>query len=393
MRADQAAQIDRSDGGSPDADGRAAPRQAVFTTGLGGDNPYQRDLAGAIEPHGWRIRGIGLPTMFERPMLAEGPPDLLHIHWVEPMILASGWFKAQAKFHLFFAQLRRARRRGIAVVWTVHNLADHEGVRPRLNLAGSREMGEMADAVILHCETARRLYLDRTGVRDDGRFHVIPHASYIGSYDTSGDRQSARAALGLPEDAAVALFLGSIRPYKGVADLVHAFRDLDRPESTLVIAGKPRDERAASEVREAIGDAERIRYTPEFVPAEQVAAYMHAADVVVFPYRDVLTSGAVMLAMTFGKACVAPRVGCVQDTLDERGAFLYDPNEERGLAEALRAAFDARDRLQSMGEHNRALAERITWDEVGSRTAAVYEDALARSASRRGARRRDGDSP
>jgi len=58
---------------------------------------------------------------------------------------------------------------------------------------------------------------------------------------------------------------------------------------------------------------------------------MNACDVVVFPYQEILTSGAVILAMSFGRACVAPRLGCIQDVLDDKGAFIYEPSNKAGL--------------------------------------------------------------
>ena len=79
---------------------------------------------------------------------------------------------------------------------------------------------------------------------------------------------------------------------------------------------------------------------------------MNACDVVVFPYRDTLTSGAVVLAMSFARACIAPRRGCLAALLDRAGGFLYDPDRSRWPRQRLAAGHRSRDQLPEMGRHN-----------------------------------------
>ncbi|MEZ4597387.1 MAG: glycosyltransferase [Chloroflexota bacterium] len=50
---------------------------------------------------------------------------------------------------------------------------------------------------------------------------------------------------------------------------------------------------------------------PGNVPDDRMQVFLRAADVMVLPYRDVLTSGSAILAMTFGLPVVAPRIGCL----------------------------------------------------------------------------------
>jgi glycosyltransferase involved in cell wall biosynthesis len=98
--------------------------------------------------------------------------------------------------------------------------------------------------------------------------------------------------------------------------------------------------------------------------------------VVVFPYRDILTSGAVILAMSFGRACIAPAIGCIVDVLDEHGAILYDPDRPDGLRQALASAMTDGQRLQEMGAYNLQRARVWSWDGIAQQTAEVYREAL-----------------
>jgi glycosyltransferase involved in cell wall biosynthesis len=209
----------------------------------------------------------------------------------------------------------------------------------------------------------------RLGEADRRRFRVIPHGNYLGSYDDSLGRMQARVQLGIEPDARVFLFVGGIRGYKGVDDLVAAFRGLPDPAARLVVAGHPRGDAADQLQKEAAADA-RIRVMAKRVPKSQLGVLLSAADVVVLPFRDVLTSGSVILAMGFGRAIIAPRLGCLPETIPAAGAILYDPSDPGALSAALNDAM-SRD-LDAMGTHNRVAAERLDWGPIARQTIEVY---------------------
>jgi beta-1,4-mannosyltransferase len=121
-----------------------------------------------------------------------------------------------------------------------------------------------------------------------------------------------------------------------------------------------------------IADDKRIKLVPGFVAPDEIQMYMNATDLVIFPYRDVLTSGAVLLAMSFGKACVAPRKGCIGEVLDNDGAFLYEPDDENGLIQAMNSALQKQSQLSNMGQHNLQLAEKYNWKRIAKMTSDVY---------------------
>jgi glycosyltransferase involved in cell wall biosynthesis len=104
---------------------------------------------------------------------------------------------------------------------------------------------------------------------------------------------------------------------------------------------------------------------------------MNACDVVVLPYRDIFTSGSVFLAMSFGRACIAPHKGCIGEVLDDSGAFLYDSDE--GLLQVLHYAIEKKADLPRMGKHNLQLAEQLlSWSNLAKMTLDVYQQCLSR---------------
>lgn len=159
--------------------------------------------------------------------------------------------------------------------------------------------------------------------------------------------------------------------------MIDAFRRLNRRDCELVVAGRVLDERFEKALRARIGGCVNIKFAPGFIPGGEIQVYMNACDVVVFPFRRILTSVSVILAMSFGKACVAPRMACVGELLDDRGTFMYDPQDDLGLLSALRQASERRSDIPGMGIHNRQLVEPLSWVSHAGMTADVYRIALA----------------
>lgn len=337
-------------------------------------NPYQHELAGALRSHGFNVvprkhlRGLLGERLFRRTRTR-----LIHLHWLP--YLGHGW-RSGVGVTLFAMRLLALRLAGLRFVWTVHNLYPHDGLENRAEWLVSAAAALAADEIVVHSPAARDLLTRELFVRRSTSIHTIPHGNYIASYPNQLTQAAARARLGIDVDAPVFLFFGHLRGYKGLDHLIAAFKTLAAEQAVLIIAGQPGLPETVDALQRDIGSDGRIRLRPAFVPTEEVQLYFNAADVVVLPYRQVLTSGGVVLAMSFGKACVAPRIGSIPDVLDERGGFIYDARDPVALSSALERALHSRDELAAMGAYNRRRAQAWGWDVVGEATVGVYAAAL-----------------
>ncbi len=338
-------------------------------------NPYQGLLADALRAEGVEVvMGDGPARFPVLPILTAwiraGRPAVLHLHWAHRYLLPVLGRRGIASRRTI-GELRLLRRLGVRIVWTIHNVSSHEAASVPTEQATHRAIVDLSHAVICHCEAARRMAIEAYALpaRLHDRLRVIPHGDYAGVYPDTIAREAARAALGAAPDERVMLFLGQIRPYKGVEDLIDAFRTLDRPAIRLVIAGRTPGVTMNRRLSErADGDA-RITFVPGAVPDELMQVYLRGADVAVLPYRDVLTSGSAILAMTFGLPVVAPAIGCLPETL-EGCSVLYDPDAPDALRRALEQAL-ASD-LRSLGEHAVAASRQLDWRDIAHRTATLY---------------------
>jgi glycosyltransferase involved in cell wall biosynthesis len=176
----------------------------------------------------------------------------------------------------------------------------------------------------------------------------------------------------LPQTATVFAFVGAIRGYKNVGELLDAFTRLPQlgPDARLMICGKPLPRKLGRELEERAAADPRIILRLDRVPEDELSAILRAADVAVLPFRDILTSGSAILAMSHGRAVVASSIGCLPETLPADASILYDPDAADGLGRALKIAAGAD--LEAMGVRARAYAETLDWGPIGEATARLY---------------------
>ncbi|MEW6750752.1 MAG: glycosyltransferase family 4 protein [Candidatus Latescibacterota bacterium] len=278
------------------------------------------------------------------------------------------------------AVLLLCRWLGAKLVITVHNLLPHE-VRP-LERHLYALYYRLADALIVHSEQARRALLEGVPALAAREVHAVPHGNYAQFADLMLDRPAARQSLGLPPDRRVVLFVGAIRPYKGLDLFLRLARPVRRvcPEALFVAAGTVlRGSRTEYEEQVAalgLGPEDLVARF-EYLSIAQTVAYVCSADVVVLPYRAISQSGILLLALSCGRPVLATRVGSFPETVEEGAGWLVEPEDLGAMEETLVRLLGEPALLEAAGERARKLAvERYGWDGIARRTAQVYAGVL-----------------
>ena len=270
--------------------------KVLFLPDYSAANAYQRALANGLRDVGVEVRADATHGRRVAPVLealrSGGRPDIIHVHWTEPYI-ARGHRVSRLKSQRTLLELRLARRAGMRIVWTAHDLFRHDRKEDPAERAFMRALFGLADGVIVHCDAAAEALLAALGLPTAARskIHVIPHGHYRGAYPDSVSQADARERLGLPASARVFAFTGWVRAYKGVTELVEAFARLPEPHARLVVAGQAVDAAYAARVTSLATADPRVRLDLGFVPDEELQVYLRAADVVACPFLEDLHLG------------------------------------------------------------------------------------------------------
>ncbi len=334
-------------------------------------NPYVRLLQEALSDAGIVCSvADGLSPRLARSW--RGAVDVLHLHWLELLYASPQLSRSLRLLSAVLLGLVWAKAEKCKVVYTVHNLNPHEQAFPVLDRIAHRTLFALADALHVHEEDAAldvtRNYGRRRGV------YVIPHGSYVGAYPNDCTRQEARERLGLPSGSFVYLFLGQIRRYKGIEDLVDAFVRLGDAKSQLVIAGNVHDPEYGADLICLTEGRTGIHTWFEYVAGDQLQYFMNASDVLVLPYRDVTTSGAAALGLSFGKPIIAPALGGFREWAANGRGILYEPSQPEGLLEAL--AQGRHMDVAEAGHRAFAWAREHTWRTLAPEFVRLYADIL-----------------
>jgi beta-1,4-mannosyltransferase len=294
--------------------------------------------------------------------------DVFHVHWPDGSLNYKNPVSCLMRIFYFFTVLCIAKIRGAKIIWTVHNLHPHESFHPIFERAFWIVFLRMLDGYISLSESGH--FLAQSTYPALRRIHgeVTRFGHFRNVYPDSMSRDDARKRLGISSDARVLLFLGLIRPYKNVPELIRVFRETGCHDSLLVIAGECNDHDLEGEVRRSAEGDCRIRLHLDFIPCEEIQIYFKASNLTVLPYKDILNSGAALLSLSFSVPVLVPDKGAMQELKLNFGEgwvrTYHGVLEPETLMDALVAVASSRSGGPDMTEYG--------WDKIAKRTLQFY---------------------
>jgi glycosyltransferase involved in cell wall biosynthesis len=246
----------------------------------------------------------------------------------------------------------------------------------RRQVASARRLFGAMDAVVAHSEHGAARLRDEVGL-DPGRVRVIPHGAF--DYLTKLPEEKPLPPELEGAEGPVILSFGLLRPYKGIENLLEAYRRMlvAVPASAeLWIVGNPRMDVAPLRERAAAAGG-RVRFLTRFVEDAEIPAIFRRTDLLVLPYLDAEHSGVLYTGLAFGKPMVLSAVGGFPEVARTGAARLVTPGDEAGLASALEELIgDENARAQLADAASRAAAGPFSWDEAARRTLDLYRELL-----------------
>ena len=335
-------------------------------------NPYGPSLVDALEKLGYEFE---FSERFDTEWLIQRRKDIHILHWNWPSYQYKRAREGNSLWEItqlwltFIFRLVLARLLGYKLVWTMHNLYPHDPRYKLLDHLARLALCRLCNSVIVHCKYARNLaaqcFRRKRGV------YMIPHGHFIDVYPNQTSAVQAREWLGIPKSNFVYLFFGSIQQYKGLDDLIGSFHNMAGDDMNLVIVGAAISSYAAQVVSVAETDKRIIvRFSPR-TPSEELQYYFNAADVVVLPFTAMLTSGSVVLALSWKKPVIVPALGCLPELMTKDMGIMYDPQDPEALGKALRDV--KKSDCRRLGENAYRKMLTYNWAAIARSTHRAYQ--------------------
>ena len=284
-------------------------------------NPFVRRFATCLERAGAVVDDFSYRGALRRRY------DVLHVHWPDSHLISASWWGSLVKHLRFAALIGFLRLRGTRIVWMIHNLSAHDQCHWLSRRLFPVWFPRACTHVVALTQSGLESAQQRYPVLARKPSAVVPHGHYRQEYPVAPPRAEARSRLGLPLEPFTFLFFGNIRRYKNVPRLIEMFRELAGQPVHLVIAGQPGHGISVEELSSLCDGESRITLRLEFIEDAVVPAYFGAADAIVLPFDGILNSGSVLLALSFNRVVLAPRLGALPEIQERVGAQwlrLYD---------------------------------------------------------------------
>jgi len=259
-----------------------------------------------------------------------GRIDALHLHWPERFwrrrfdgtsrlrraAVAADHLVRLARF------VRAARRRGVLTIWTVHNLAPHEGAY-RWDRYGYGLLARECDIVICHSQSAARAVRQAYGPR--GRIIVMGIGDPAAAYPRPRPRLDVLGELRLDPRRPVVSCFGRLREYKGL-DLACAAVERLNGRVQIIIGGPINAGFDVTPLARSVTRTTGGMLIDRRLTDQEFADLTAASDAILLPYRAITGSSALLAALGLGRGVVTSDLPYFQEILaDEPDAGVTVP--------------------------------------------------------------------
>ncbi len=240
-------------------------------------------------------------------------------------------------------------------------------------------LARSAEGVIVTNQSDEQELL-RAGVSEN-RVCRIPIGSNITTHppDTA-ETAAVRRELALKTDDCLLGYFGFLNESKGADTLLQALAKLDGRFHLVFIGGQTGSSDTGNNaaflagLREEVVTLnlqERVHWSG-FLPDRAVSAYLHAADMMVMPYRDgvSLRRGTLMAALAHGRPVITTEPPLPVPELSQGENIWYVPvADPPALAAAIQRLAENPPLAQKLGKGAARTAGLFSWDKIGQRTA------------------------
>ena len=297
----------------------------------GKENPFQHQMVELLRKEGLKVaygRNARFFSVFKSVIGKQ--PKVLYFDWIHRFIIGRSPIISWVKIPTFFFELWWMQKiKGCKIVHTLHNMSNHAQLQPKVEQKYYAKFLKQVDRIRVYDESTKQSAAEQFQIPLE-KIKVIADVPYHHFYKNECNKEEARQKLRIDSNAFVYLYLGAIKPYKGVPQLITTFGEMKEQNDLLIIAGKPEKPSDIDAINKAAKGTNQLRLELGFIADDQIQYYMNAADVCVFPFKKIEHSGSVDLAMGFKKTIISKRTPLLSSFLSAQKNLLFDDEKQIG---------------------------------------------------------------
>lgn len=212
----------------------------------------------------------------------------------------------------------------------------------------------------------------------------IPIGSNIEAYSPNHlEIADAREHLSLSKEDRLLGYFGFLNDSKGADTLLKALSKLGTPYHLVFIGGQTGASDRTNvtfmqQMKTMVGElglTERVHWTG-FLSDTRVSAFLHAADILVMPYRDgaSLRRGTLMAALAHGRPLITTNpTEPTPELVDQKNVCLIPVDDVAALMEAIETLIADETLRHTLGENATQTARLFTWEHIANSTTTFFE--------------------
>ncbi|MDR3259741.1 MAG: glycosyltransferase [Fusobacteriaceae bacterium] len=289
--------------------------------------------------------------------------NVVHFQWF-PSLRENLW-------EIFF--LKTLKKNGLKIVYTKHNVFPHD-LEDKYKIEYKNRVNKISsyiDLFIVHTNSTKVQVIKNYTISSI-KIHVVPHGIIRPKVIEEKNEFNFK------KNDIVFMHFGLLSNYKGSDIVVSAFNELCNKYSNLKLnLIGPLDENFRKKLCDLIGENNKINFIPQYVSDELLNYYLNISNFILFPYREISQSGALLHALSYNKCIIASSLPSFVETLHSfKKNWFVNIDDIESVKNVIECIMTDQEEQELMINKVKNLRNEYSWSEIALKTNQVYKIAL-----------------
>ncbi|TSC95193.1 MAG: glycosyl transferase, group 1 [Parcubacteria group bacterium Licking1014_1] len=187
-------------------------------------------------------------------------------------------------------------------------------------------------------------------------------------------KQAIRDKFKIHFNEKIIIFVGGLRPVKGVKYLIEAFKIINKkiPEAKLFLVGDGSERKNLEDIIEKNNLGKKVNFTGKIIN-QKIPEYMIASDIFVLPSLSEGFPVVILEAMASELPIVTTKVRGLPEIIEDgENGFLVEPKNSEQFAEKVLLLFENDELREKISNNNKEKSKEYDWENIVEKIEKIY---------------------